>query len=205
MPPDTKKADTIRRATRLRYSLADAGRFGNWFSRNVCARCKYRALTRYTVSRLECGEYQVAIYTRTIRAAIAAACVAFPLSVAAQATFPSKPIRFLVGFTPGGTTDILARDLAQKMTESMGQSVVVENRAGANTSIATELVARAVPDGHTILLNAQGHATNASLMKLAFDPVRDFAFISLVAEAQNLIVVHPSFPPRTVRELIAFS
>ena len=119
--------------------------------------------------------------------------------------YPSKPIRFLVGFAPGGTTDILARGLAQKMTESMGQSVVVENRAGANTSIATELVARAAPDGHTILLNAQGHATNATLMKLTFDPVRDFAFISLVAETQNLIVMHPSFPPRTVRELIAFS
>ena len=147
----------------------------------------------------------MATTARAVCAAVATACLACPLPAAAQATYPSKPIRFLVGFAPGGTTDILARDLAQKMTESMGQPVVVENRAGANTSIATELVARAVPDGHTILLNAQGHATNATLMKLAFDPVRDFAFISQVAEAQNLIVVHPSFPPRTVRELIAFS
>jgi tripartite-type tricarboxylate transporter receptor subunit TctC len=126
------------------------------------------------------------------------------LYVAAQG-YPTKPIRFLVGFAPGGTTDILARGLAQKLTESMGQPVIVENRPGANTSIATELVARAAPDGHTILLNAQGHATNATLMKLAFDPVKDFAFVSLVAETQNLIVVHPSFPPRSVRELIAFS
>jgi tripartite-type tricarboxylate transporter receptor subunit TctC len=110
-----------------------------------------------------------------------------------------------VGFAPGGTTDILARSLAQKMTESMGEPVIVENRPGANTSIATELVARAAPDGHTILLNSQGHATNATLMKLSFDPVNDFAFITLAAETQNLLVTHPSFPPKTVRELIAFS
>src|SRR5688572_10112878 len=141
---------------------------------------------------------------RSTFAVLAAACLACPLSAAAQ-SYPTKPIRFLVGFAPGGTTDILARGLAQKLTDSMGQPVVVENRPGANTSIATELVARAAPDGHTILLNAQGHATNATLMKLAFDPIKDFSFISLVAETQNLIVVHPSFPPRSVRELIAFS
>lgn len=135
----------------------------------------------------------------------AAAICPFPLAAQAPAGYPSKPVRFLVGFTPGGTTDILARALAQKLGETMGQPVVVENRPGANTAIATELVARAAPDGHTILLNSQGHATNATLMKLAFDPFRDFAFISLVAEAPNLLVAHPSFPPRTVRELIAFS
>jgi tripartite-type tricarboxylate transporter receptor subunit TctC len=83
--------------------------------------------------------------------------------------------------------------------------VVVENRGGANTAIATEAAARAAPDGYTILLNAPGHATNPALMKLAFDPVNDFAFISLVAEAQNIVVMHPSFPPRSVQELIALS
>jgi tripartite-type tricarboxylate transporter receptor subunit TctC len=142
-----------------------------------------------------------------VNMALAAAGFAFPPAATAQApaAYPTKPIRFLVGFAPGGTTDILARGLAQKMSESMGQSVIVENRAGANTSIATELVARAAPDGHTILLNAQGHATNATLMKLSFDAVRDFAFITLAAETQNLIVLHPSFPARNVRELIAFS
>ncbi|HYK15960.1 MAG TPA: tripartite tricarboxylate transporter substrate binding protein, partial [Burkholderiales bacterium] len=93
----------------------------------------------------------------------------------------------------------------QKLTETLGQSVVVENRGGANTAIATEAAARAAPDGYTILLNAPGHATNPALMKLAFDPVNDFAFISLVAEAQNIIVMHPLFPPRSVQELIALS
>ena len=145
----------------------------------------------------------------SVRVSTAAALCALALPLAAQtvpgAGYPAKPIRFLVGFTPGGTNDIVARALAQKMSETLGQSVLVENRPGANTAIATELAARAAPDGYTILLNAQGHATNPSLMKLNFDPVADFSFITLVAQAQQLIVVHPSFPPRTVRELIAFS
>ncbi len=119
--------------------------------------------------------------------------------------YPVKPIRFLVGFPPGGTNDIVARALAPKLSENLGQQVVVENRGGANTAIATELAARAAPDGHTILLNAPGHATNPALIKLNFDPIKDFAFVTLVAESQNLLVVHPSFPPRNVKELIAIS
>ena len=137
--------------------------------------------------------------------AVIVAIAAAPPLLAQPAGYPSKPIRFLVGFTPGGTNDIVARALAIKLTESMGQTVVVENRPGANTAIATELCARAAPDGHTILINSQGHATNPALTKLNFDPVGDFAFISLLAEAQQLVVVHPSFPPKTVRELIEFS
>jgi len=134
--------------------------------------------------------------------------LSFPLGVSPLAlaqTYPVKPVRFVVGFPPGGTNDIIARIIAQKLTESMGQSWIVENRGGANTAIATEMAARAVPDGYTILFNAPGHATNPSLMKLSFDSVRDFAFISQVAESQNLVVVHPSFPPRSVKELVAFS
>ena len=125
--------------------------------------------------------------------------------VAAQAPYPSKPIRFIVGFPPGGTNDIVARVLAPKMSEYLGQQVVVENRGGANTAIASEVFVRTPPDGYTIMLNAPGHATNPSLLKLNFDSVRDFAFITIAAESQNLVVVHPSFPPRSVKELIAFS
>ena len=123
----------------------------------------------------------------------------------AAQSYPVKPIRFLIGFPPGGTNDILARALTPKLSEYLGQQVVVENRGGASTAIATELAARAAPDGYTILLNAAGHATNPALMKLSFDPVRDFAFITLVAESQNLLVLHPSVPARTVKELIAVS
>jgi tripartite-type tricarboxylate transporter receptor subunit TctC len=136
-------------------------------------------------------------------AALLSACLLCP--VAHAQSYPAKPIRFLVGFTPGGTNDFVARALGQKLTENLGQSVVVENRGGANTAIATELAARAAPDGYTLLLNAPGHATNPALMKLGYDPLKDFAFISLVAEAPNLAAMHPSFPPRTVKELVAFS
>ena len=120
--------------------------------------------------------------------------------------YPSKPVRFIVGFPPGGTNDLVTRALAQKLTEQLGRQFVVENRAGANTAIASELfVKTAVPDGYTIMLTAPGHAVNPSMMKLNFDSVRDFAFITIAIEAQQLLVTHPSFPPRSVRELIAFS
>jgi tripartite-type tricarboxylate transporter receptor subunit TctC len=124
---------------------------------------------------------------------------------AAQAPYPTKPIRFLIGFPPGGTNDIFARALAPKLTEALGQQVVIENRAGASTAIATELAARAAPDGYTIVQNAPAHATNPALMKLTFDPVKDFAFITLLAESQNLLVVHPSLPATSVKSLIAIS
>ena len=127
------------------------------------------------------------------------------LPAAAQAPYPVKPIRFIVGFPPGGSNDIVARAIAPKMGEFLGQQVVVDNRGGANTAIATELTANAPADGYTILMNAPGHVTNPSLIKLNFDPIRDFAFITRIGEAPNLLAVHPSFPPRSVKELIAFS
>ena len=137
--------------------------------------------------------------------AVVTICATLMGAVICAQGYPEKPIRFLVGFPPGGTNDIVTRLLAQKLSETMGQSLVVENRGGANTAIATELLARAAPDGYTILLNSAGHATNPWLMKLSFDSVKDFAFITLVAETQNLLVVHPSLPSRNVKDLIAFS
>jgi len=134
---------------------------------------------------------------------VTALVAAFP--AAAQAPYPVKPIRFLVGFPPGGTNDIVARVLSPKLSEFLGQPVVIENRGGANASIAADLVAHAAPDGYTIMIVAPGHATNPALLKLNFDSLKDFAFITLAAESQNLLVVHPSFPPRSVKELIAFS
>ena len=124
---------------------------------------------------------------------------------AAAQQYPTKAIRFVVGFPPGGTNDIVARLLAPKLGEGLGQQVVVENRGGANTAIASEMFVRTPPDGYTIMLNAPGHATNPALIKLNFDPIKDFAFITLVAESQNLLVVHPSLPVKTVKELIALS
>ena len=140
---------------------------------------------------------------KSFHAAMLALIVAPALALAQ--TYPSKPIRFIVGFPPGGTNDIVARVVAPKLGEQMGQQVIVDNRGGANTAIASDLFVRTPPDGYTIMLNAPGHATNPALMKLNFDPIKDFAFITIAAESQNLLVVHPSFPPRTVKELIAFS
>ncbi len=134
--------------------------------------------------------------------AAAAALVSF---TAYAQNYPSKPIRFIVGFPPGGTNDIVARIFAPKLAEGLGQQVVVDNRGGANTAIASELFVRTPPDGYTIMLNGPGHSTNPSLIKLNFDSINDFTFVTLVAESQNMLVTHPSLPVKSVKELIAFS
>ena len=138
----------------------------------------------------------------------ACALAALALSAAAQPqVYPAKPLRMIVAYPPGGGTDIVGRMLAQKLGESLGQSVVVENRGGASGNIGTELAAHAAPDGYTILMgNVAPNAINVSLFKdLPFDPVADFAPVSLVASTPNILVVHPSTPARTVKEVIALA
>ena len=145
------------------------------------------------------------------RAFLAALITSAPTLCAAQAPtgsaqpYPIKPVRLIVGFAPGGPNDIVARGLAQKLSEQTGQQFIVENRAGANTAVATEMVSRAAPDGYTVMFVSPGHATNPSLLKLNFDSIRDFAFVTQVADAQNILVVHPSLPVKNVKELIAFA
>jgi tripartite-type tricarboxylate transporter receptor subunit TctC len=124
----------------------------------------------------------------------------------AQAGYPAKPVRLVVPSSPGGGTDITARILAPKLTERLGQQIVVENRAGAGTMIGTEVVAKAAPDGYTLLMGLSTLAINPAMYKkVPFDPVRDFAPISQVIAAPNMLVVHPSVPAKTVKELIAFA
>jgi tripartite-type tricarboxylate transporter receptor subunit TctC len=132
-----------------------------------------------------------------------AAFAALAPSAHAQA-FPQGAIRMVVPFPPGGPTDIVARPLAALLGEALGQSVVVENRGGAGGTIGADLVAKAAPDGHTILMGTVGtSAINAALYsKLPHDPVRDFTPIALVASAPVAVVVHPSVPIHSVRELI---
>ena len=114
-------------------------------------------------------------------------------------TFPVKPIRIIVPATPGGGTDILSRLLSPKLTEYLGQSMVIENRAGASTNIGTEFVARSAPDGYTVLMATTPHAINPSLFtKLSFDPLRDFTMISQLALTQNVLLTHPSLPVNNV-------
>ena len=128
-------------------------------------------------------------------------------STAGAADFPDKAVRFVVGFTPGGPSDIVARLLGQKLAEAWGQQVVIDNRAGAGGNIAAEIVAKSPGDGYTLLLgNNSILATNAALYaKLSFDPVRDFAPVILVASQPNILVVHPSLPVKSVKELIALA
>ena len=129
------------------------------------------------------------------------------VAAAAEPPYPVRPVRFIVPFAPGGSTDTLARTLAQRLSDAFGQQVVVDNRSGGNGNIGTELVARALPDGHTIVL---GYIANLGIgpslyAKLPYDPVRDFAPVTQLAAAPNILVAHPSVPVKSVRELIAYA
>jgi tripartite-type tricarboxylate transporter receptor subunit TctC len=128
------------------------------------------------------------------------------LQAHAQA-YPAKPIRLVVPFPPSGGTDVLARIITPKFAEALAQQVVIDNRSGANGNVGTELVARAAPDGYTLLLNGGGTlAVNPSLYsKLPYDSLRDFAPISLVVLQPSVLVVHPSVPAKSVAELIALA
>ena len=124
----------------------------------------------------------------------------------AQPNYPARPVRIVVGFAPGGGTDIMARFFAQKLSETTGQTFVVENRAGAGSNIGNDFVAKASPDGYTLLMAIQSLTINVSLYsKLTYDAVKDFAPISTVAVTPNCFAVHPSLPVTTLRDLIALA
>jgi len=125
-----------------------------------------------------------------------------------QATWPNRAIRMVVPFAPGGATDVLARIMAARLQQELGQAVVVENRAGASGIIGAEVVARAAPDGYTILMGSvTTHAVNVPMYgaRLSYDPLRDFAPVARVSTGHNVLVVHPALPVRTVAELVALA
>jgi tripartite-type tricarboxylate transporter receptor subunit TctC len=128
-----------------------------------------------------------------------------PSTYAFAQAYPVKPIRFIVSLAPGGGVDTTARIVGQKLTDAWGQQVVIENRPGAGGTIAAELVARAAPDGYTLLVASSGLASSASLYKLTYDSVTDFAPVSVIVVAPSVLVVHPSVPVRSVKELVAFA
>ena len=143
---------------------------------------------------------------RSLAAVLGVVLLAFSTSASAQ-QYPNRPIRFVVPFAPGGSTDTLARTIGQKLTEALQQQVVVDNRSGANGNIGMEIVAHAAPDGYTILL---GYIANLGIgpalyAKLPFDPVRDYAPITQLASSPNILAVHPSLPVKSLRELIAYA
>lgn len=127
-------------------------------------------------------------------------------SAFAADAYPAKPIRWVIPYPPGGPVDVVARPVAQKLTESWGQAIVLDARPGAGTIIGTELVAKSAPDGYTLLLTAAQHAVVPSVYsKLPFDTVRDFTPVSQFVSGPFILAVHPSVPAKTVRELIAFA
>ena len=132
--------------------------------------------------------------------------LAFPQTFAAAQTYPTGPIRIIVPYPPGGGADIFARAVAQKLNEAWQVPVIVDNRGGANGTIGSAFVAKAVPDGHTTLLVPSGFAVNPSIYpRLPYDTVKDFAPVSLLAEGPLVASVHPSFPVKSMKELIALA
>ena len=143
------------------------------------------------------------ILLRAVVLAVAAACTVPALAQ----TYPAKPIRMIIGFPPGGGTDIIGRIVAQRMSEGLKQQLIIDNRGGASGLIGAELAAKAPPDGYTIMM---AHIAAMSILpslysKMSYDPVRDFAPISLVAISPQLVVAHPSLPAKNIKELIALA
>jgi tripartite-type tricarboxylate transporter receptor subunit TctC len=135
----------------------------------------------------------------------AAAVVALAVPAAAQSDYPTRPIRLIIPFPPGGSNDVVGRLIATKMSEVLGKQIVVDNRSGAGGSIGTEQVAKATPDGYTLGVVSIAHAVNPWLYKLGYDPMKSFEPIGLMATGTNVLVVHPSLPARSVKELIALA
>ena len=141
---------------------------------------------------------------KSSRTLFAAAASLFFCAASLAQNYPAKPIRLILGFAPGGSTDLVARVVGQKMSESWGQQVIIDNRPGANGMIGADLVAKATPDGYSLLLSSIGPmAINASLYKMPYDIVNDFAPVTYTGNVANLLVVHPAIPAMNVKELIA--
>jgi tripartite-type tricarboxylate transporter receptor subunit TctC len=142
---------------------------------------------------------------RRFHASLAVLALAFSTAAFAQ-QYPTKPVRMIVPFAPGGNTDIIARVFAPKMGEVLGQQVIIDNRGGAGSTIGTEAVARAAPDGYTLLMVSAAHTINpAMIKKLNYDSVKDFAPLGIVADVPTALVVHPSVPAKGAKELIALA
>jgi tripartite-type tricarboxylate transporter receptor subunit TctC len=142
-----------------------------------------------------------------VNRSVVSAVIALMWATAAQAqpAWPTKPVRILVPYTPGGGVDIVARALFVKLAEQSGVSFIVENRPGGTGIVAGELVARAAPDGYTLMASALEFAINPSLRKLPYDPFKDFTHLSQLASVQLMLVAHPSVPIRSAREIIAIA
>ena len=143
----------------------------------------------------------------TLRAAAALCALVSTATTSVLAQqYPTKPVRMIIPFAPGGNTDIIGRVFAPRMGELLGQQVIIDNRGGAGGTIGTEAAARAAPDGYTLIMVSAGHTINpAMIRKLNYDSVKDFAPIGIIADVPTAFVVHPSLPSKTVKEFIAIA
>ena len=138
-------------------------------------------------------------------AVVAVAIAALPCAALAQ-SYPTKPIRIIVPFAPGGVADVVGRTITPRLSEALGQQILVDNRGGAGGTLGTAIGAKSPPDGYTLILPAASHATTPGLYKkLPFDPVKDFAGVSQLVTVPYLLVIHPSLPAKTVKEFIALA
>ncbi len=136
---------------------------------------------------------------------IATVCFAAGPAAAQANKYPNKPIRMIVPFAPGGGTDIVGRTIAQKMSETLGQTVVVDNRAGAGGTIGAEMAVRAVPDGYTLVMVSGSYGTNAALYNLPYDPIADIQPIAMIGESGFVLSLNPSVPAKNVSELVSLA
>ncbi|MEI7445258.1 MAG: tripartite tricarboxylate transporter substrate binding protein [Burkholderiales bacterium] len=144
---------------------------------------------------------------RLLRAGLATAALPAPLAAfAQQPAWPARPLRMIIGFAPGGPTDIVARVVAQRLSEQIGQSVVVDNKPGAGGNLAADLAAKAAPDGHTLFYNTSAVTIAPALYgKVPYDTLKDFAPVSTTATNAMIVMVHPSIPAKTIQEFVAYA
>ncbi|MDI6809552.1 MAG: tripartite tricarboxylate transporter substrate binding protein [Candidatus Eisenbacteria bacterium] len=131
--------------------------------------------------------------------------LAFTIAVASAQTYPTKPVRLIIPFPPGGSNDIVGRLIATQLTERLGKQVVAENHGGAGGVLGTEIAAKSAPDGYTLLIVSAAYAINPSLYKVPYDPVKSFVPVAILGTGPNVLVVHPSVPVNSVKDLIALA
>ena len=142
---------------------------------------------------------------RSVLLAAAGVLVALTTMAAAQADYPNRPVRLIIPFPPGGSNDVVGRMIGTQLSQQLGKQVIVDNRAGAGGVIGTELASHATPDGYTILVISLAHAVNPWLYKLPYDPIKAFAPIGVMGSGPNVVVVHPSLPVHSIKELVALT
>jgi tripartite-type tricarboxylate transporter receptor subunit TctC len=155
--------------------------------------------------KLEWEEGEMKYKVKSLSAMVVACTIALCSGIAASQTYPSKPVRLIIPFPPGGSNDIVGRFIATKLSERLGKQVVADNRGGAGGVIGTEAAAKSDPDGHTLLIISSAYAINTSLYKLPYDPVKAFSPIAKVGTGPNVFAVHPGVPVNSVKEFIALA